>query len=452
MMGRLTDDQGKFFYDFDLDDHVPADHLLRGIDAVLDLDWLRRELRPQYSPIGRPSVDPELMIRMLLVGYCFGIRSERRLCAEVHLNLAYRWFCRLGLEDRVPDHSTFSLNRHGRFRDSDLLRTVFEDVVRRCLAAGLVGGEGFAIDASVLEADASRYHGLPGDEEVDWSDPRLDTRAAREYLAALDPQPDKRRKPAKLISPVDPCSAWTAKANKRVQFGYGLNYLIDNDNAIIVDVEATPARNYDEVAATRTMIERTDRRFGLKPDRLAADTAYGTGRMLGWLKDRDIAPHIPVWDRSRRTDGTFSRSDFTYDRTRDVYICPGGKHLKTTGRVHSDETLRYLARKDDCAACPLKPRCCPNVSVRRLPRDVHEDARGHARSLAATKAFERSRHERKKVEMLFAHLKRHMGFERLRLRGFSGAQDEFLLAATAQNLRRLAKHAWKPPPPVPKAA
>ena len=162
MMGRLANDQAKFFYDFHLEDHVPSDHLLRRIDAVLDLSWLRAELSPFYSLIGRPSVDPELMIRMLLIGYCFGIRSERRLCDEVHLNLAYRWFCRLGLEDRVPDHSTFSLNRHGRFREARVLRSVFEDVVRHCMGAGLVGGEGFAIDASVMEADASRYHGVAG--------------------------------------------------------------------------------------------------------------------------------------------------------------------------------------------------------------------------------------------------------------------------------------------------
>ena len=452
MMGRLSSDQGKFFCDFDLNDHVPADHLLRGIDAVLDLNWLRTELSPFYSPMGRPSVDPALMIRMLVIGYCFGIRSERRLCDEVHLNLAYRWFCRLGLEDRVPDHSTFSLNRHGRFRDSDLLRSVFEDVVRRCIAAGLVGGEGFAIDASVLEAEASRYHGLPGDEPINWSDPTLDSRAAREYLAALDPEPDRRRKAPKLISPSDPCSAWTAKANKRVQFGYGLNYLIDNDHAIIVDVEATAARNYDEVAATRTMIERTKKRFGMKPDRLAADTAYGTGRMLGWLRDQHIEPHIPVWDRSRRTDGTFSRNDFSYDTERDVYICPNGQTLKTTGRILSDDTRRYLAGIKDCVVCPLKDQCCPNTTFRKIPRDINEDARDHARSLVGTEAFERSHDERKKGEMLFAHLKRHMGFERRRLRGFSGAQDEFLLAATAQNLRRLANHAWKPPPPVTKAA
>jgi transposase len=452
MMGRLESDQDKFFYDFRLDDHVPSDHLLRRIDAVLDLSWLGADLSPFYSPLGRPSVDPELMIRMLLVGYCFGIRSERRLCDEVHLNLAYRWFCRLGLEDRVPDHSTFSLNRHGRFREARVLRSVFEDVVRRCMGAGLVGGEGFAIDASVMEADASRYRGVPGSDEIDWSDPRLDTRAAREYVAALIPEPENNRKTPKVISLSDPCSAWTAKANKRVQFGYGLNYLIDNENAVIVDVEATPARTYDEVAATRTMIGRTKERLGLKPNRLAADTAYGTGRSLGWLRDQDIEPHIPVWDRSRRKDGTLSRADFTYDRARDLYTCPNGKTLKTTGKVLSDNTLRYLASTYDCGVCPMKARCCPNTSERKIPRDIHEDARDYARSLVGTEPYERSRQERKKVEMLFAHLKRHMGFERLRLRGLCGANDEFLLAATAQNLKRLAKLAVKPPTPIPKAA
>jgi len=451
-MGQLEWEQGKFFYDFCLDDHVPAGHLLRRIDAVLDLGWLRGELSSFYSHTGRPSVDPELMIRMLIVGYCFGIRSERRLCDEVHLNLAYRWFCRLGLEDRVPDHSTFSLNRHGRFRESGLLRSVFEDVVRRCMAAGLVGGEGFAVDASVMEADASRYRGVAGDEEIDWTDPGLNTRAVREYLGALDPEPAPERKTPKVISLSDPSAAWTAKANKRVQFGYGLNYLIDNEHAIIVDVEATPARTYDEVAATRTMLDRTEERLALKPGRLAADTAYGTGRFLGWLTDKGIEPHIPVWDRSRRKDGTFSRVDFTYDKEGDCYSCPGGKILRTTGTLHSDNTYRYIASKRDCDVCPLKARCCPNTPARRVLRDPNEEARDYARSLADTEPFETSRRERKKVEMLFAHLKCHLGFERLRLRGLTGANDEFLLAATAQNLKRLAILMTKPPPPIPKAA
>jgi len=279
MMGRQTGDQSQLFYLFNLEERVPAGHLLRRINPVVTrvLADLREKLAPFYSEIGRPSIDPELMIRMLIVGYCYGTRFERRLCEEVELHLAYRWFCRLDLDDKVPDHSTFSVNRHGRFRDSDILRHVFEAVVRACMDAGLVKGEGFAVDASVMEADASRYHGKAPDE-IDWSAPARQTRAVAEFLAALDDDdPNSDRKLPKVISPVDPCSAWTAKANKRVQFGYGLNYLIDIENAVIVDVEATPARTYDEVAATKVMIKRTDERLGLKPERLAADTAYGTG-------------------------------------------------------------------------------------------------------------------------------------------------------------------------------
>ena len=162
MMGHQLGEQAALFYEFSLDRHVPPDHLLRSIDRFVELDGLRRELSSFYSTIGRPSIAPELMIRMLLVGYCFGIRSERRLCDEVHLNLAYRWFCRLGLDGEVPDHSTFSKNRHGRFRDSDLLRRLFEATLRRCIDEGLVGGESFAVDASLIKADANRPEGYRG--------------------------------------------------------------------------------------------------------------------------------------------------------------------------------------------------------------------------------------------------------------------------------------------------
>ena len=289
---------------------------------------LREKLAPFYSDIRRPSIDPELMIRMLIVGYCYGIRFERKLCEEVKLHLGYRWFCRLELDDKVPDHSTFSVNRHGRFRDSDIFRQVFETVVRACMDAGLVKGEGFAVDASVIEADASRYHGKdPG--EIDWSAPERQTRAVAEFLTALD-DAAADRKPPKVISPVDRCSAWTAKANKHVQFGYGLNYLIGIKYAVIVDVEATPARTYDEVAATKTMINRTEGRLGLKPERLAADTAYGTNKFLHWVISAGITPHIPVWDMSKREEGILSRADFTFDRQRDLYIYPQGKFLRTT--------------------------------------------------------------------------------------------------------------------------
>jgi len=447
MMGRQTGDQRRLFYTFNLDELIPERHLLRRINPIVTsvLAELRGKLKAFYSEIGRPSIDPELMLRMLIVGYCYGIRYERKLCEEVELHLAYRWFCRLDLEDKVPDHSTFSVNRHGRFRDSDILRQLFEAVARACMDAGLVKGEGFAVDASVMEADASRYHGKAPDE-INWSAPERQTRAVSEFLAGLDHEnPNANRTPPRVISPSDPCSAWTAKANKRVQFGYGLNYLIDIENAVIVDVEATPARTYDEVEATKTMIERTERRFGLKPERLLADTAYGTGKFLGWLVGTGITPHIPVWEKAKRDDGTFSRSDFTFDKQKNEYRCPNGKALRTTGRVHDGRTILYRASKLDCDLCPLKARCCPNVAWRKVPRDVNEEARDIARALMKTPQYERSRNERKRVEMRFAHLKTHHRFERMRLRGLSGARDEFHLAAVVQNLKTLAKHIWRPP-------
>jgi transposase len=453
MMGRQKLDQSQLFYLFNLEDRIPAQHLLRRINPVVTriLAGLRGKLEPFYSEIGRPSIDPELMIRMLIVGYCYGIRSERRLCEEVELHLAYRWFCRLDLDDKVPDHSTFSVNRHGRFRASDTFRHVFEAVVRACMDADLVKGESFAVDASVMEADASRYRGVTP-EQADWSAPERQTRAVAEFLGALDDDdPTADRKPPKVISLSDPCSAWTAKANKRVQFGYGLNYLIDIENAVIVDVEATPARTYDEVAAARTMIERTEQRMGLKPQRIAADMAYGTGKFLGWLVGAGIAPQIPVWDKSIREDGTFSRSDFTFDRERNVYVCPAGKLLTTTGSVGDDHVLRYLASKRDCDACPLKPRCCPKMLFRKVTRDINEDARDLARASMSTPEFDKSRDERKKVEMRFAHLKTHHRFERMRLRGLSGARDEFHLAAIVQNLKTLAIRICRPPPHIPDA-
>ena len=445
MMGDRRVDQGALFYKFSLDGHVPADHMLRAIDRFVDLEGVRSHLAPYYSSTGRPSVDPELMIRMLLVGYCYGIRSERRLCDEVHLNLAYRWFCRLGLDGDVPDHSTFSKNRHGRFRDSDLLRRLFETVVARCVAEGLVGGEAFAVDASMVVADAHRQRGVAQAGELD----PASNRAVTEYLAVLDDAAFGGATPVepKFISPTDPAARWTAASGGPAVYAYADNYLIDLKHAVIMDVEATTAVRQAEVTAAKTMIDRTADRLGVTPQRLAADTGYGSAEMLAWLVDeRRIEPHIPVFDKSERKDGTFSRDDFIYDQDADTYVCPAGKTLRRYRRafatprtgVLKDNTVRYRASKRDCEACPLKPRCCPITPARKVPRSIHEAARDKARAIAKTEAYIVSRRERKKVEMLFAHLKRILKLDRLRLRGPCGARDEFL-AATAQNLRKLAK-------------
>ena len=438
MMGERQVDQGSLFYEFSLERHVPADHLLRAIDRFVDLGDLRVRLAAFYSSMGRPSIDPELLIRMLLIGYCHGIRSERRLCEEVHLNLAYRWFCRLGLDGEVPDHSTFSKNRHGRFRDSDLMRHLFETVLRRCIAEGLVGGEGFAVDASLIKAEASRQKGVEGSKGLP---PEMTSRAIEEYLAVLDDAAfgAATEVTPKFISPADPAARWTGAHGGQAFFAYSNNYLIDLDHAIIVDVEASTAVRQAEVTAAKTMIDRVDERLGLYPERLAGDSAYGSAEMLDWLvHERGIEPHIPVFDKSKRADDTFSRADFTYDHEADVYRCPGGKMLTTTGTIVNDNQLLYRASKYDCQACALKPRCCPKEPARKVPRSIHEGARDMARDIAKTEAYAVSRRQRKKVEMLFAHLKRILRLDRLRLRGPTGARDEFLLAATAQNLRKLA--------------
>src|SRR5215472_16484066 len=330
MMGRLRRDQGQFFYSFHLDEVVPADHRVREIAGVLDLSWVHAELGRYYSPLGRPSIDPLLMIRMLIVGYVFAVRSERLLCREVQVNLAYRWFCGLSIEDKLPDHSAFSRARNERFRDSDVFRQVFERVVEACIAAGLVGGEGFAVDASLIAADANKQRSNPGAE---WTKERAvkdASRAVKEYLATLDDAAFGAASDVtpKFVSPSDPAAQWTGAHKGHAFFAYADNYLIDLKASIIIDVEATRASRRAEVGAPRTMLDRAETCFGLKPQRLSADSAYGSAEILDWLlEEKKIAPHVPVWDKSERSDGTFSRSAFIFDAVSNTYTCPGGKIL-----------------------------------------------------------------------------------------------------------------------------
>jgi transposase len=454
MMGQLNRDQEQLFYSFRLDEVVPDDHLVRAIAAVLDLSWVHAELASYYPKIGRPSIDPVLMIRMLIVGYVFAIRSERALCREVRVNLAYRWFCGLSIEDKVPDHSAFSRARNERFGDSAIFRSVFERVVGACIVAGLVGGEGFAVDASLIAADANKHRSIPGPEWNKELDAQATSRATKEYLATLDDAAFGAASDVtpKFVSPSDPAAQWTGAMRGAAFFAYADNYLIDVKFGVIMDVEASRAIRQAEIRASKTMIERTEERFDIKPEWLVADTAYGSGANLNWLvKDKMIAPHIPVIDKSNRDDGTFSREDFIFDKERNVYTCPAGKILTTTGRLVNDgeTTLLYFASVLDCRSCLLRVRCCPKMAPRRIPRSIYEEARDVARALAKTRAFEQSRRDRKRVEMLFAHLKRILRLGRLRLRGPRGAQFEFTLAAIAQNLRRLAKLVARPPPIAP---
>ena len=328
------------------------------------------------------------------------------------------------------------------------------------MRAGLVGGEGFAIDATVIEADDSAGRKVDG-KITTWPETEKLTRPVREYLSALDQAaaveasksegadndmpPGHPPAPPKVTSLTDPTAAWTNKGQRKVGFAYGANYLIDLQQAIIVDVEATPARWSAEVAATKTVLERTQKCFGLNPQRLAADAAYGSGLMIGWLMRRKIAPHIPLLDREHQTNGFFTRAEFTFDPHANVFVCPGGKQLKSIGMVRDDGTVPYFASTKDCRVCGLKPHCTKGTR-RIVTRNLFEAERELVRALKGTEAFARSARERRKVEMAFAHLKRNLGFRRLRLRGITGAKDEFLLAATVQNLRKLVRFLADHPP------
>lgn len=387
---------------------------------------------------------------MLLVGYGFGIRSECRLCEEVHLNLAYRWFCRLDLSDPVPNHSTFSKNRHGRSRESALLRHLFEKTVACCISDGLASGQRLAVDASLIVADANNQNSTPKELwDIGTIDPTDDPRAVKEYLGVLDDGAFGAASEVepKFTSHSDPASQWTAARKGPTFFSYSTNYLIDTDHSVIVDVECTRSIRQAEVDSVWTMLDRIKVQHDIDPERLIADTAYGLGPMLGWLVDRNIKPHIPVLDKAGRTDGTWSRADFEWDTENNQYICPEGEPLKQFRHNYSDPNrgpsgkgvTKYQALKHTYQACPSKMKCCPKADARKITREENEDACQVVRDIAKTKQYKVSMRLRKKVEMLFAHLKRILGLGRQRLRGSCGAIDEFLLAATAQNLRKLAK-------------
>ncbi len=391
-------------------------------------------MRGFYSHAGRPSIDPELMIRMLVAGYVMGLRSARWLPQEVHLNLACRWFCRLGLEDKVPDPSSFSKLRHGKFRDSDIFRVVFERVVAQCIAHGLVGGHGFAVDASLICADLQKRS---SSRQRDWDasaiDPAEAPWAVREKLDTLDEEAFGAATPVrpKFTAHADAASQWRAARKGPAFFAYPDNYLIDTDHGIIMDVEATLSVRQAEVGSTLAMLDRTADRFGIGPDWLVADTAYGSKEGLAEIVlKRQILPFIPVIDKGERTDGTLSRSDFTWDEENDRYICPNGKELRHTRRNYSDperfstevKARRYRAAKADCQACPLKTQCCPNSETRSLQRGKYEIVRDFARTCTASAFNETAPRRREKVEMLFAHPETSPGSRPLAIEGAIGRE------------------------------
>src|SRR5499427_2518219 len=425
MMGHHARSEGLFYY-FRLEDQIPETHLLRLIDKHVSFEFVRQQLKDSYSESGRPSIDPELLLRILLIGYLYGITSERRLVEELRMHLAWRWFTGLGFDQEIPHHSTFSKNRHGRFQESRLFEQLFEQIVRQCVEVGLVEGKHQSVEAAQVHQTVRQY-----------------LKEVKEQNPVEEPVHQQDQ-----VSTTDPDSTYATKGGMPARLGYYDNYLVDNNSCVIVGVQATAARMSQESVAAQDMLTRFAWWQGRAPESLAADTTYGNGEFLQWLAGRSITPYMRTRDSIHRKNSPFFGPEhFRYEPEHNRYICPAGQPLNYGGRNMRNRTYAYIGTRKRCGVCSLKAECTSGA-FRFLAIHVDEAARQHARQLAHTPEFAKAQRQRKKVEALFAELKNQIGLRRLRLRRLKFVREQFFLAATAQNLKRLVRFLASPRRPI----
>jgi transposase len=447
MMGQ-HDRSVAWFYYFRLEDQVPETHLLRLIEKHINFAFVREKLKDSYSETGRPSIDPELLLRILLIGYLYGISSERKLVEELRMHLAWRWFTGLGFDQEIPHHSTFSKNRHGRFQESKLFEELFEQMVRQCMEVGLVQGKHLSVDGSFVEANAAKESRIPREQLAEAAQVN---RTLRQYLVELEQQnpieePVHRQE---QVSTTDPDSTYATKGGTPARLGYYDNYLVDNQSCVIVGVQATAARMSQETVAAQDMLTRFTAWQGGEPASVAADATYGNGEFLQWLLDRGITPYMRTRDNAlRKNNPGYGPERFTYLPESNSYRCPAGEQLNYVGLNVRNRAHAYIGSAKRCAACCQKAQCTSG-RYKYLAIHVHESARQRARELANTPEFSQAQRARKKVEALFAELKNHIGLRRLRLRRMKFVREQFFLAAAAQNIKRLVRYLSESITPAP---
>src|ERR1035438_6419381 len=437
MMGQHDRSEALFYY-FRLEDQVPETHLLRLIDKHISFEFVRQQLKDSYSETGRPSIDPELLLRILLIGYLYGITSERKLVEELRMHLAWRWFTGLGFDQEIPHHSTFSKNRHGRFQESKLFEQLFEEIVARCLEAGLVQGDNLSVDGSFVEANANKGSRIPREQLAEAAQVN---QTVRQYLVELEQQNPAEEPVHKqeLVSTTDPDSTYATKGGTPARLGYYDNYLVDNHSCVIVGVQATAARMSQETVAAQDMIARFAQWQGREPVSVVADATYGNGEFLQWLMERGITPYMRTRDSALRKNSLlYGPERFTYLPESNSYRCPAGEQLNYGGHNARNRTHVYIGTRKRCGACAQKAQCTTSP-LKYLAIHVHEPARQRARDLANTPGFASAQRQRKKVEALFAELKNQIGLRRLRLRRMKFVREQFFLAAAAQNIKRLVR-------------
>src|SRR5262244_411304 len=446
MMGSHARSEALFYY-FRLEDQVPENHLLRLIDKHVSLEFVREQLKDSYSETGRPSIDPELLLRILLIGYLYGISSERKLVEELRMHLAWRWFTGLSFDQEIPHHSMFSKNRHGRFQESQLFEQLFEQIVRQCVEVGLVRGQQLSVDGSFVEANAAKESRIPREQLAAAAEVH---HTVRQYLKELREQ-NPVEEPVHeqdQVSTTDPDSTYATKGGTPARLGYYDNYLVDNASCVIVGVQATAARMSQETVAAEDMLTRFAQWRGREPSSVVADATYGNGEFLHWLADRNITPYMPTRDSiHRKRSPYFGPERFTYQPEHNRYICPAGQVLNYGGRVYRNHAFNYIGTRKKCGPCSLRPQCT-SAAFRGLIIHQNEPARQRARELVNTPEFAQAQRQRKKVEALFAELKNQIGLRRLRLRRLRFVREQFLLAAVAQNIKRLVRFLSQPITPA----
>jgi len=370
MMGQHSRSEALFYY-FRLEDQVPENHLLRLIEKHISFEFVRERLRNSYSKTGRPSIDPELLLRILLIGYLYGITSERKLVEELRMHLAWRWFTGLGFDQEIPHHSTFSKNRHGRFQESKLFEELFEQIVLQCVEVGLVQGKQLSVDGSFVEANASKESRIPREQLAEAAQVN---QTVRQYLVELEQQ-NPAEEPVheqRLVSTTDPDSTYATKGGTPARLGYYDNYLVDNHSCVIVGVQATPARMSQETVAAQDMLTRFTQWQGREPESVAADTTYGNGEFLQWLADRSITPYMRTRDSiHRKRSPFFGPERFTYEPEHDRYICPAGQPLNYGGQSHRNHSWTYIGTRKRCGPCELRRQCTSSG----FPRPGHPSER-----------------------------------------------------------------------------
>lgn len=454
MLGKRSKEK-KLFYYLRPDDLIPADHILRLINEHVEFSFIGSKVEHLYSHTGRPSVDPEVMMRMLLVGYLFGITSERRLCDEVQMHVGYRWFVGLSLEDKVPDHSTFSKNRHGRFRESGVYQEMFNEIVRQCIEKGLVSGKHVTVDSTLVKANASLRGMQP--IVVELRPKEYLERVEKENLVEGKDQQEKKNDPwqpgedfsgkGKNLSNQTHRSKADADARlmrksefAHTELGYGVSYLMDNKSRIILGADRNlPNRKADTETAV-VLLDRVKWIFKLKVRSLGADKGYAGGEFVHrLLTDHKILPHIPIIDtRAQHERGIYGFEQFSYDGEANYFICPQGKRLLYWGIHRRSKQHVYRASPADCGPCPVK-QACTRSTYRSLSYHIYESSLQIGRRLTKTRAYRISQIMRKRIEELFGEAKEFMGMRRAKFRGKIYFQEQVLLTATTQNIKRMVR-------------